>query len=125
MKTINKSDVDSRFEKSSTIALFSLIASLILGAISLYETDLRYFGVGIIIFSVGYMGHFAYWSWCMYKRDDKGKVVSHDVFSFILALVLSMSSVGLFFYGIAVFLHHYDIDALINLYIESINHFKN
>jgi hypothetical protein len=124
MKTINKSDVSRRLENSTVMAQISVVVSIILGSVSLYEKDLRYMSVAILIFSVCCLGHLAYWSWHMYKRD-RGEFWFQDIFSLILAILFSLLSVGLFVYGIAVFLHHYDIDALINLYIESFNHFKN
>lgn len=117
MKTINKSDISRRLENSIVMAQIFVVVSIILGSVSLYEKDLRYMSVAILIFSVCCLGNLAYWSWVMFIRD-KGEEVSHDIFSFILALLFSGISVGLFVYGIAVFLHHYDIDVLINFYTD-------
>ncbi len=68
---------------------------------SIENHDIRYIAVGIILFGILYFGSL---SFMCFKKVP--------VPSFIL-LIFGIFTVG---FGVALFLHHYDIDQLFNLY---------
>jgi apolipoprotein N-acyltransferase len=91
------------------LPLLSMFAILISLTISIEKHDLRPIGVGIILFGVFYLGSFSYWFYLMHKRDRDVMSIVTIVMTLILALSVSL-------FGLALFLHHYDVDGLINLY---------
>ncbi len=56
MKTLDKSETNKLFEKSSGAAILSLFVCIMLMMTSIAQRDLRYTGVAIVLFSVGYTG---------------------------------------------------------------------
>jgi apolipoprotein N-acyltransferase len=88
------------------LSMFTILISL---SISIEKHDLRPIGVGIILFGVLYFGSFSYWFYLMYKRD-------RDVMSIVTITMMLILAISLLLFGLALFLHHYDIDGLINFY---------
>lgn len=94
------------------ISIFTLMVSVFLSA---EQKDLRYVATGIIIFSICYFGGMAlHFSLIIKERRNPVDNIMEIVFS--LFLWLSMA-IPLLLYGISLFLHHYDIDELYNLFL--------
>lgn len=83
------------------MGLFAAVCSLFLSTIF---RDLRYAGCGIVLFGLLYLGTFSLWFFI------KRFIVSGILFSILAIFVIS--------WGLAIFLYHYDIDYLLNLFEE-------
>lgn len=88
----------------TVLAYLSILAVAFTIFPSVENRDLRYIAVGIILFSVLYFGSLSYM--CFKKVPVSSSVL----------LIFAILGTG---FGVALFLHHYDIDYLFNLYKQS------
>lgn len=87
------------------LARLSILAVVLTVFPSAENHDIRYIAVGIILFGVLYFGSFSLSLMCFQKV-------------FIPSIILLIFGIFTAGFGVALFLHHYDIDQFFNLYKE-------
>lgn len=95
---------NKKVEFYGNIAHLSLVILVISMTVSIFTRDLRPFGCGIALFGIFYFGFTTF--------------VAFKKLSWLLGVLFGMLGIFIFVGGIALFLHHYDIDFLFNLYFQ-------
>ncbi len=93
-------------------AVLWLVISLV---ISLVQQDLRWIGSGMFCFGVFYFGTMTVLA---IKKFDSKIWILDKYSNVVFIVVLGIFSLLISLYGTALFLHHYDIDGLIDLYVR-------
>jgi hypothetical protein len=101
---------------SQFIGVFAILLLVVSLAVSMEMLELRPLGVGIMLFGIFYFGSFTRWSHLGYQRDRATNQKFHWVIFIIVFAILAAIT---FLYGLALFLHHYDIDQLIDIYSKA------
>ncbi len=107
-------------ELPQILAGFSVLAFILLGATSIFQEDFRYVATGLMLFSLFYTGYFALFFW-----KNRRKMVLDKITCLIFFLFFLSATLLIFFYGVSLFLHHYDIDWLYQLYVKGFKMIRN
>ena len=105
---IHNMQKDKFSETGSLLALLSLGIMVISAIPSTYLKDIRWFSMGVMCFGIFYFGFMGLFF---------GRRVS-DIADGLFTLIFSSIAIFVFFYGIALFLWHYDNNILIDYYIK-------
>ncbi len=98
-------------EKTQGYGLVGLLALILGSIISLKTIDIRYIAIGMVLFSVLYLGYFVFWLSVMLART-KGlldKILNCISLTLFVSLMLAV-----LLWGIALFCWHYDVNYLLD-----------